>query len=304
MALELRADEVGLGVQVFLRKFRRRLEPGASQASFYSSLIDFRDEAGHSLRSNVLVTLNQPVDFTDPVTGRRYRLFQTSFVGPLQPEKLDSAGIGGADPPPRLFLSWLTLNYDPGRGWKYLGCLLIVCGVFCRYFLRFAARGKAAAPVLLIAVVLAAGGTARAEDAGGLDWSAWRRLPVLDGGRIMPLDSFARATVEKIAGRQGPRLAPSGQAAEVLLSWLVEPERWEDVALLPAADPVLRSELLEVPLAGRGRPAARRRFATASRPRGEVPRAIGADQCGSPPGAGRRPARGPFGLRQGSRGPL
>ena len=71
----------------------------------------------------------------------------------------------------------------------------------------------------------------------------------------MPLDTFARSTVEKIAGRQGPRLVPSGAAAELLFSWLVEPERWEDVAFLPAADPVLRSELLEVPLADEaGRP--------------------------------------------------
>ncbi len=40
---------------------------------------------------------------------------------------------------------------------------------------------------------------------------------------------------------------PSGTAAEVLLSWLVEPEKWEDVPFLPAADPALR-ELLDAPL--------------------------------------------------------
>ena len=102
-------------------------------------------------------------------------------------------------------------------------------------------------PAILVFALLTGGPAARAEDAGGLDWGPWRRLPVLDGGRIMPLDTFARGTVEKISGGRAPRLVPSGTAAEVLLSWLVEPEKWEDVPFLPAADPVLR-ELLDVPL--------------------------------------------------------
>ena len=241
VALTLRRDEVDLGVQVFLHKFRRKLEPGASQAAHYSSLIDLldRDDASRALRSNVLVTLNAPLDFTDPATGRSYRLFQSNFAGPLEAEKLDIPWTGPADPPPRLYLSVLTVNHDPGRGWKYLGCLLIVGGIFYNYFLKSFFRNGAVSAILVFAL-LNGGPTARAEDAGGLDWGPWRRLPVLDGGRIMPLDTFARGTVEKISGGRAPRLVPSGTAAEVLLSWLVEPEKWEDVPFLPAADPALR----------------------------------------------------------------
>ncbi len=168
VALTLRRDEVDLGVQVFLHKFRRKLEPGASQAAHYSSLIDLldRDDASRALRSNVLVTLNAPLDFTDPATGRSYRLFQSNFAGPLEAEKLDIPWTGPADPPPRLYLSVLTVNHDPGRGWKYLGCLLIVGGIFYNYFLKSFFRNGAVSAILVFAL-LNGGPTARAEDAGG-----------------------------------------------------------------------------------------------------------------------------------------
>jgi len=32
------------------------------------------------LREDVLITLNKPVDFADPVSGRTYRLFQADFA--------------------------------------------------------------------------------------------------------------------------------------------------------------------------------------------------------------------------------
>ena len=126
----------------------------------------------------------------------------------------------------------------------------MVAGVFCRYFLRFASGGESGARrSLLIAVVLAAGGTARAEDAGGLDWSAWRRLPVLDGGRIMPLDSFARDRRED-RRPPGPAAVPSGQAAEVLLSWLAEPELWEYVPLPAGGRPGVAERTVRSAVAG------------------------------------------------------
>ena len=106
-----------------------------------------------------------------------------------------------------------------------------------------------------MAAALASGSAARAGEPAPLDWSVWRQLPVLDGGRIMPLDTFARSTVQKICGSQRPECLPDGGAAELLFAWLVEPQRWETVAFLPAADPGLRSELLELPLRDeQGRP--------------------------------------------------
>ncbi|NBT14225.1 MAG: hypothetical protein EBS56_11720, partial [Planctomycetia bacterium] len=59
---------------------------------------------------------------------------------------------------------------------------------------------------------------------------AWREIPVLDDGRIMPLDTFARRHLETISNTQSPKLATGPQGAivkwhadELLLDWLVRP---------------------------------------------------------------------------------
>ncbi|MGA2031618.1 MAG: cytochrome c biogenesis protein CcsA [Thermoguttaceae bacterium] len=119
--------------------------------------------------------------------------------------------------------------------------------------------------------------TACGADSGALDYDTWQRLPVLEGGRMMPLDSFARARVKKICGVENPcldppdvalqnpsaaanELFPGGRpktfsAAKLLFAWLAEPALWEDVPFLPAPDRQLREELLEAPVTaadGRG----------------------------------------------------
>src|SRR5208282_4248953 len=131
----------------------------------------------------------------------------------------------------------------------------------------------------LIAVFafLAIARPAWAENSGGMDWSAWQRMPVLQDGRIMPLDSYARAQVKKICGEVRPvlgklgtktyaemsslspeeikRLADEGRprqflAAELLYLWTVEPQKWEDVPFLLADDETLRTVVLDVPILG------------------------------------------------------
>lgn len=105
-----------------------------------------------------------------------------------------------------------------------------------------------------------------------IDWSQWRRLPLFEDGRIKPLDTFSRQVVEKIVGRQDPTLAPpldadgqprrdhplflDGQpkrwnSAELLFSWLVEADKWEDVPFLAASHETLRHDLLGVPVMDR-----------------------------------------------------
>ena len=102
---------------------------------------------------------------------------------------------------------------------------------------------------------MSAEAAAQAGEPAPLDWSVWRQFPVLDGGRIMPLDTFARSTVKRICGSERPDFLPPGGAAELLFSWVFEPQRWETIAFLPAAEPGLRTDLLEAPLRDeRGRP--------------------------------------------------
>jgi len=128
--------------------------------------------------------------------------------------------------------------------------------------------GIAVGVSLLLAGAGQQGAQAAASD--GLNWDAWQRLPVLHRGRIKPLDTFARAMVQAICGRESPvlgppeggpeahrtewqRLFPDGRprkfsAAELVFSWMVEPERWEHVPFLAASQEELRRELLGLPL--------------------------------------------------------
>ncbi len=102
-------------------------------------------------------------------------------------------------------------------------------------------------------------------------------MPVLQNGRIMPLDTFARTQVKKICGDVNPMIGRLGTltandrkslsddeiqqwvkknqprrflAAKLLYAWTIEPENWEDVPFLYATNAELRSEWLGVPLTG------------------------------------------------------
>ncbi|HXT60849.1 MAG TPA: hypothetical protein VN699_19580, partial [Pirellulales bacterium] len=122
-----------------------------------------------------------------------------------------------------------------------------------------------------------------AAEPARLDLSAWRQIPVLHHGRLMPLDSFARQAVDIICDRTNPKLGlkgavpedelnseafaeartlfPAGpndkpeagaarrfEAAELLLSWLTEPEKWEDVPFIVAEHDELREKYLDAPV--------------------------------------------------------
>ncbi len=127
---------------------------------------------------------------------------------------------------------------------------------------------------LLLTSLFAFGSMASGEEPGGVDFSAWQRLPVFHNGRMMPLNTYARLTVEDVCGgRTNPRLSlegvseetqkspefaetqklfPQGRrkftAAELLFSWTVEPERWEYVPFLIAEHESLREKILGVPV--------------------------------------------------------
>jgi ABC-type transport system involved in cytochrome c biogenesis permease subunit len=282
-------ERLELGFQVYLREFRRRLDPGSEMASLYSSRVDFLEcskppkkwQEEEKLQEDVLITLNEPVDFTDPQTGRTYRLFQSTFDGPSTPGDAQFDQLAGNDRTrDEIYLSLFTLNYDPGRGLKYAGSLLIVLGIGLVYYVRWGGGKGEGAPaeiplavsiplavlqeaptgkhlpglLLAIAVLFSLNSNARAG-AEQLDWSAWRHLPTFADGRVMPLDTFARETVAAICGQANPVLHEPGEpagspprrfeAAELLFAWLAEPEKWDCVRLLPA-DEDLR-EFLALP---------------------------------------------------------
>ncbi|MFM8496519.1 MAG: hypothetical protein ACKOEM_13495, partial [Planctomycetia bacterium] len=132
-------DAIDIGFDVKLDNFERRLDPGTSQASHFSSIVEFLAKSGTPLvKRPVTITMNAPVDFSDPDTGRSYRLFQESFMGPWLPgdELFEQFTKGWKSLPDKLEASVLTVNYDPGRGVKYLGSGLIVIGIFTMFYMR------------------------------------------------------------------------------------------------------------------------------------------------------------------------
>lgn len=147
VAVTLPRDRLDLGFHLYLRKFQRKLDPGTSMPSHYSSLVDVvapDDEGSRKrVRENVLITLNEPGNFSDPRTGRSYRLYQSSFNGPFRPgHPYFDERVGGTGSRDELYLSILSVNYDPGRGLKYFGCLLIVVGIATMYYMKAYFFGK------------------------------------------------------------------------------------------------------------------------------------------------------------------
>ena len=135
-----------------------------------------------------------------------------------------------------------------------------------------------------VLILLASWGTANAlaepeaPAAAQIDWTAWKHIPVFDNGRIMPLNTYAMSVVEAVCGTENPTLAlvatadaqgkepaslaeakglfPDGKprnftAPELLLSWLVEPQRWECVPFLLASHEGLRRDVLGLPVASK-----------------------------------------------------
>src|SRR5262249_35949313 len=90
VAVGIPLDQVDVGFLVELQDFERKLDPGTSQPSHYSSWVRFLDRTtGEPLsgkpkdEDRVLITMNAPQDFSDPQRGKSYRLFQEAFRGPF-----------------------------------------------------------------------------------------------------------------------------------------------------------------------------------------------------------------------------
>ena len=143
VSVTLRHDNFDLGFEVRLHQFDRRLDPGSETVAHYSSLLDIAspDPPEERLAENVVVTLNEPASVSDPTSGRCYRLYQASYFGPFSPGE-PGYPRGRRDKTARkeLFVSVLTVNYDPGRPLKYAGTLVMVAGFLMVYSMR--GRGR------------------------------------------------------------------------------------------------------------------------------------------------------------------
>ena len=143
-------DAVDVGFRVGLNQFEMKLDPGTSQPSHYSSYVDIlAADRDKTFLRDLKITMNAPVDFADPRDGRSYRFYQESFMGPWRPTDAEFKRlVPGSSKKKLLYGSVLTVNYDPGRGVKYAGCLLVIGGIATMFYMRayfFKPAGKAKA---------------------------------------------------------------------------------------------------------------------------------------------------------------
>jgi hypothetical protein len=82
---------------------------------------------------NILISMNRPGYFGKK--GRGYRIYQSSYLGPFYPDQprfhelYDGITFPWETRPREaIAMSTLSVNVDPGRGWKYFGSFLIILG--------------------------------------------------------------------------------------------------------------------------------------------------------------------------------
>ncbi len=101
-----------LPYEIVLDRFKMDTDPGtATPASFESFVTLFRGNAGSSKHH---VFMNNPLKYQD------FTFYQASYY------QTDQGPYG----------SVLSVNYDPGRPWKYLGSFLLVFGSIWHFYLR------------------------------------------------------------------------------------------------------------------------------------------------------------------------
>lgn len=102
-----------LGWGITLKDFRVGRYQGTMRAASYESLVEVplepeqRNAAGEDPKREVLISMNEPLKF------RGLTFYQSSF-------EENESGVPTH--------SILSVNYDPGRWWKYLGSLFVVIG--------------------------------------------------------------------------------------------------------------------------------------------------------------------------------
>lgn len=160
LCVQLNYETIDLGFGILLKQFEQRTEPGTRMSSLYSSLVDYvepidpADTNWRNLKNyrvlpegeNILISMNRPGYFRGKGDG--FRIYQSSYMGPYYPDQpqffdLYDGQVFPWESRPResIAMSTLSVNNDPGRGWKYLGSFLIVLGT-AMFVWRRAKKGE------------------------------------------------------------------------------------------------------------------------------------------------------------------
>jgi ABC-type transport system involved in cytochrome c biogenesis permease subunit len=218
-----------LPFRVTLLDFESQTYPGSRMPATYESRVRVDDaEQG---------TFEETISMNRPLHHRGYTLFQSSYVdGPVQ-------------------TSILSVARAPGLPLVYLGTALVGLGTlwlvsFKRWLARrqgrAALQGRGRMAPAAIALVLLAGATwsadARADTASG----ALGHVAIQDGGRLKPLDTFARESARRVGGARpftGGESIAGMAAVDWLGAMLADPGRWEGERVVRVAHADVRARV-------------------------------------------------------------
>lgn len=114
-------DRKDLDFKLQLVNFDVGMDPGTSQASSYESEVLLTDPGEGVQNRAVLISMNEPLAW------KNYTFYQSNYI-PLEDPR---TGRGTGQ-----FMSIFQVRYDPVWGITYLGCLLVVLGVFVQFYMR------------------------------------------------------------------------------------------------------------------------------------------------------------------------
>jgi len=268
-------ERVPLGFSLKLLDFKRGMNPGGMGNASFASKVQLIDEAEG-------IDRQREISMNRPLAHGKFTFYQSSF------EEL----------PDGTARSVLSVAHDPGRVLKYLGSVMLCVGIFVVYYMKSVFRtrrrpraggaekagnasngngasdvSRKATGVLLAWLVLGASAFAEGRSGENFDWDPWRHLPVLDDGRLKPLDTLAREALRELTGDRsfqdpetGATISPTAMYMEMLFDWRGwdetpdpharanlgsigvyyashKPDKWDRADLLPVDSSVLRKVL-------------------------------------------------------------
>ncbi|MCM0606538.1 MAG: cytochrome c biogenesis protein CcsA [Xanthomonadaceae bacterium] len=209
-----------------LKEFHLDHYEGTMNPSSFRSDVKIVDQGEHEVKT---------ISMNEPLAHRGITLYQASYV----PE----------DPKPKT--SIFSVNQDPGRTAKYTGSLILILGVLLLFGRRYLEKKKmekttvknvALGLLLLLSTVSSTECFAELpKQASKWDWSVASEIPMQSGGRIKPLDSFARETVLYVTGSK----SYSGwRQIEMMFSWMSDPESWANEPLIKIQNEDVKRQLM------------------------------------------------------------
>ncbi len=193
--IALRHKRTHLPFEIELVDFERILHAGTSKPQSYKSEVILHDENGGQWRS--IIQMNEPLRY------RGYTFYQSSFV-----ENKD----GDA--------TVLAVVKNAGRMFPYIASIIMCIGLLMHVFIRLPKLIRKSMVVKSV-IIIGAALLSFTAPAQAKDFSKLSLIPILDQGRVKPLDSFARTYLEIIYGRDK---LPSMSAIEWLAEVIFDPD--------------------------------------------------------------------------------